>query len=153
MVRSVPVGLAGGGDAVLIAGEATVHQQDAVAFVTIQNSSASPVQIVAATSTDAKSVSWTVTTQVVSLDDLFAAGSTCTANASSDRAANEQARGIRELIVPAHGTTELRSGAGSVTFSGVASAARDHGSIGLDLYLTGPTVPAGAKIASRIPLR
>jgi hypothetical protein len=100
-----------------------------------RNSSDGPIQIVAMTSPDARSVAWTTARQVVSITDLYSAGSMCSSDRSAEEAANRQSRAIRDLVVPAHGMLSLRSGTEHVTMSGLARPLSAGTYTELELYL------------------
>jgi copper(I)-binding protein len=108
---------------------------DAWGYVELRNSSDGPIQIVAMTSQDAKSVTWTTARQVVSITDLYSAGSICSGDRVAEEAANHQSRAIRDLVVPAHGVLSLRSGTDHVTMSGLARPLSAGMYTKLELYL------------------
>lgn len=142
-----------GGSVAVIDGSVSANRDRGAGHLSIRNTSAGYVQIVAATSPVATSVRWTTARQVVTLETLFSAGSVCAPNSSVEQAAAEQAAGLRDLIVPARSTLHLRSGTDELILDGLAPTLAPGDPVEVDLILGGPTVPAGTRLVTMLPLR
>jgi len=112
---------------------------DAWGYVELRNSSDDPIQIVAMTSEDGASVTWTTARHVVTISDLYSAGSVCSVDRVTENVVNRQARAIRDLVVPARGTLSLRNDTDHVTISGLVRPLFTGAHTQLELYLDGLT--------------
>lgn len=115
-------------------------------YVAFHNRGRMQLQVRAATSPQASSVTWTTAHQTLSLGDLFVAGPLCEDSAHLAAEAQKSARALHSLVIDPGTTVTLDRHTGAFLLHGLPASLHHDASVPLTIYLSDghaltPTLP------------